>query len=78
VETFAIVAELLLVGLRMWEHHEKEKYTKLVLEMKRERYEEEGKPVVERDQAKLDYYDHELLILSRRFLKEVSQHDKKI
>ncbi len=68
MQTFEIIAELLLVGMRMWEHHEKEKYVKLVLEIKRKRYEEEGKPVNDRDQAMLDHFDHELQLISEKFL----------
>ncbi len=68
MSTFTIIAELLLVGLRAWEHHEKNKIHKKVLIIKRMRYEEESKPTHKRDQAMLDYHDHELLIISQEFL----------
>ena len=67
-----IITELLLVALKMWDRHDKDMYYKELREIRRKRYAEEAKSVRNRDQAMLDHYDHELLILSKRFISATS------
>jgi hypothetical protein len=68
MDYFTVVSELLLVGLKLWERKNKNKYFEELRNLERGRHSEEAKPLEERDQAMLDNIDYELLLLSRKFV----------
>jgi len=71
------IFKALAAGLSIWEHKEKNKYKKKVLDLKQEYYEEYNKPDSERDDAVLDNIRFELHSIVEIFSSEIGKENPK-
>ena len=68
---FKTLLGITLASLSIWKHKNATKYTRLVIELKDEFYEEYNKPENERSDAILDNLMHKLRIFSQGIASEI-------
>lgn len=67
------LAKALAAGLSIWEHKEKNKYSEKLLSLRKARYEEENRPMDQRNDAVLDGLNFELRILVDSFAANIGE-----
>lgn len=70
----SVILEILKSGLSLWDSKEKTKYIDKLMKIEKEIYEEESKPLEERDQAVIDNLNFDLLLVSRAFAQATRQN----
>jgi hypothetical protein len=63
----AVLFEVLVQGLKLWNQKESTKYLDEVLDLQRRWLEEYNKPRSKRSNADLDHYEQQLCLISKQF-----------
>jgi hypothetical protein len=70
----SLVLQVLSSGLSVWESKEKRKYIEKLKRIEKDLYEEEAKPLDNRDQSVIDNLHFDLMLVARAFTQDAGSN----